>query len=76
MLRFLRQHDDQPTGGIFIPPKGEEPTMYDMYKDPEEIKASTAPRQESAAPSKYMGDSEDTEPGYILTPNGKTTYYT
>lgn len=49
--------------------------MYDMYKDPEEIKASTAPRQESAAPSKYMGDSEDTEPGYILTPNGKTTYY-
>lgn len=66
------QHEDQPQGGVFIPPKGEDATMYDMYKSPEEITAAkVAPKQESAAPA-YVEEPEDSEPGYILTPSGKS----
>ena len=70
LLHSAWQHDDQPQGGVFIPPKGEDPTMYDMYKSPEEIvSAGVAPRQESAAPA-YVVEPDDSEPGYILTPSG------
>lgn len=52
---------------MFIPPKGEQPTMYDMYKSPEEITPSKVQEQESAVP---VMDDGDSEPGYVLTHTG------
>jgi len=62
MLVLLQ--NDEPQGGVFIPPKGGKPDMYDMYKtadDPIEVSSVT---QQEAAPL-------DTEPGYVLTQNGE-----
>ena len=54
---------------MFIPPKGEDPKMYDIYKSPEEITPVVASEQEAATPE-YMED-DDSEPGYVLTPIGR-----
>lgn len=45
--------------------------MYDEYKDPERITVMKVREQESSAPDQ-MEASMESEPGYVLTPTGKS----